>query len=262
MVEIQTDGIYEDIVKTIHEPLLILDQDLRVVLASASFYEIFKVKSEETVDQLIYDLSNKQWDIPKLRDLLENILPQHTKFNNYEVEHDFATIGKRTMLLNDRQIERSFGKKRTILLAIEDITERQQLEDLLTESEFRYRRLYETASDGIVLFEKFKGHIVHVNPAAIKMLGYSEKECIGKTLQDIGVPIDMSDFPKIMESLSKSGILNYEDILLKTKFGKDIYADIYMVDRVKLVQCNIRDINERKLSEEQLQYSEPPKYSI
>jgi len=105
-----------------------LDQDLRVVSVSRSFYEVFKVRPDQTVGQLIYDLGNKQWDIPKLRELLENILPQQASFDNYEVEHDFATIGRRIMLLNARQIQRVLGKERIILLAIEDITERREIE--------------------------------------------------------------------------------------------------------------------------------------
>ena len=119
----------ESIINTVREPLIVLDQDLRVVSVSRSFYEFFKVKPEETMGQLIYDLGNKQWDIPKLRELLETILPQKATFNNYEVEHDFATIGRRIMLLNARQIKRVLGKERIILLAIEDITERKETED-------------------------------------------------------------------------------------------------------------------------------------
>ncbi len=118
----------ESIINTVREPLISLDQDLRVVSASRSFYEVFKVKPEETVGQLIYDLGNKQWDIPKLRELLENILPQKATFGNYEVEHDFADIGRRVMLLNARQIQRMSGKEKIILLAIEDITERRKVE--------------------------------------------------------------------------------------------------------------------------------------
>ncbi|CAN5282075.1 hypothetical protein BH09SUM1_BH09SUM1_27840 [soil metagenome] len=118
----------ESIINTVREPLIALDQDLRVVTVSRSFYDIFKVKPGETVGQLIYDLGNKQWDIPKLRELLETILPQETAFEGYEVEHDFATIGRRTMLLNARQIQRVLGKERVILLAIEDITERREIE--------------------------------------------------------------------------------------------------------------------------------------
>ena len=118
----------ESIINTVREPLIALDQDLRVVSVSRSFYDVFKIKPEETVGQLIYDLGNKQWDIPKLRELLETILPQTTTFDNYEVEHDFATIGRRIMLLNARQIQRVSGKERIILLAIEDITERREIE--------------------------------------------------------------------------------------------------------------------------------------
>ncbi len=118
----------ESLINTVREPLIALDQDLRIVKASRSFYEFFKVKPEETVGQLIYDLGNKQWDIPKLRELLETILPQKATFDNYEVEHDFAGIGVRIMLLNARQIERMLGKERIILLAIEDVTEKKTLE--------------------------------------------------------------------------------------------------------------------------------------
>lgn len=118
----------ESIINTVREPLIVLDQDLRVVTVSRSFYEFFKVKPEETVGHLIYDLGNKQWNIPKLRELLETILPQKATFDNYEVEHDFATIGRRIMLLNARQIQRGLGKERIILLAIEDITERKKIE--------------------------------------------------------------------------------------------------------------------------------------
>jgi PAS domain S-box-containing protein len=113
--------------------LIVLNQDLRVVSASRSFYEVFRVNPEETVGQLIYDLGNKQWDIPKLRELLETILPQKTTFDNYEVEHDFADIGRRIMLLNARQIQRVSGKERIILLAIEDITEQTRLQRELAE---------------------------------------------------------------------------------------------------------------------------------
>jgi two-component system cell cycle sensor histidine kinase PleC len=119
----------ESVINTVREPLIALDQDLRVVKVSRSFYDFFRVDPEETVGQLIYDLGNKQWDIPKLRELLETILPQQTTFDDYEVEHEFATIGRRIMLLNARQIEQASGKERIILLAIEDITERKEIEN-------------------------------------------------------------------------------------------------------------------------------------
>ncbi len=134
----------ESIINTVRESLIALDQNLRVVSVSRSFYDVFKVKPEETVGQLIYDLGNKQWDIPKLRELLETILPQKTTFDNYEVEHDFSTIGRRIMLLNARQIERGMGKERIILLAIEDITARKEIENGLEKA---HEELQELAAE-------------------------------------------------------------------------------------------------------------------
>jgi PAS domain S-box-containing protein len=191
-----------------------------------------------------------------LRELLETILPEKATFNNYEVQHDFATIGKRTMLLNARQIQRESGKQRIILLAIEDVTSRRQLEDLLAESEERYRRLFETASDGIVLLEKSEGRITHANPATEQMLGYNKKESIGNKLQDIGISLDMDDFQTTMRNLNKSGMINYRNVKVETKSGQNIDTEIYLVDRAKLVQCNIRDITERKQTAEQLSQSQ------
>ena len=119
----------ESIINTVREPLIELDQELKVVRANRSFYDVFKTKPEETVGQLIYDLGNKQWNIPRLRELLETIFSQKIIFEDYEVEHDFADIGRRVMLLNARLIERVSGKEGIILLAIEDITERRQSEE-------------------------------------------------------------------------------------------------------------------------------------
>jgi two-component system CheB/CheR fusion protein len=113
----------ESIVGTVREPLVILDADLKVISANRSFYQTFQVEPEEVEGQLLYDLGNRQWDIPGLRELLEEILPQQIVFNDYEVEHDFPDIGRRTMLLNAREVRRAEDEERLILLAIEAITE-------------------------------------------------------------------------------------------------------------------------------------------
>ena len=139
----------ESIINTVREPLIVLDKDLRVVTVSRSFYEFFKVKPEDTVGELIYNLGNKQWNIPKLRELLETILPQKTTFQDYEVEHDFASIGRRIMLLNARQIKQASGKERIILLAIEDITERRAIEDGLTRAKKELQNLNEQLQEEV-----------------------------------------------------------------------------------------------------------------
>jgi PAS domain S-box-containing protein len=246
----------ESIVETVREPLLVLDADLKIISANRHFYTTFHVIPSETLGYFIYDLGNNQWDIPRLRELLEEILPEKQAFDDFEVVHDFQDIGHKVMLLNARQVYRKDIDARMILLAIEDITERKRLEALLTESEERFRRLFETASDGIVLLEKGEGKITHANPATEKMMGYTREESIGNKLQDIGISLDLGDFQTTMENLNKSGMIQYDDVPAKTKTGQHIDTDIYLVDRARLVQCNIRDITERKRAEvekEQLQ---------
>ncbi len=126
-----SSSYFDDIVNTIREPLLILSKDFKVVSANLSFYKVFKVTQKETENKLIYELGDNQWDIPKLRELLERILPTKVEFNDYEVAHNFKLLGHRTMLLNARQIFSEGIGQELILLAIEDITEKKQIEKVL-----------------------------------------------------------------------------------------------------------------------------------
>jgi len=107
---------------------LVLDKGLRVIAASRSFYSSFQVRPEDTQSRLLYTLGDGQWDIPKLRVLLEQIIPEHGVMEGYEVEHEFPSIGRRTMYLNARQVVYKEGAETTILLGIEDVTERRALE--------------------------------------------------------------------------------------------------------------------------------------
>ena len=116
------------IIDTVREPVLVLDQDLRVITASRSFYRTFKVGPEDTEGRLLYQLGDGHWNIPKLRLLLEKIVPENGVMEDYEVEHEFPDLGKRTMLLNARQVFYEGGAGTTILLGIEDITGRRILE--------------------------------------------------------------------------------------------------------------------------------------
>jgi two-component system CheB/CheR fusion protein len=114
----------ESIVDTVREPLLVLTPELMVRSANRSFYRDFQVSREETQDRLLYELGNGQWDIPELRRLLDEVLPHNHQFSDFEVEHDFEGIGRRTMLLNGRRLD----AVQLILLAIADITERKRAE--------------------------------------------------------------------------------------------------------------------------------------
>src|SRR5438132_6506014 len=119
------------IVNTVRVPLVVLDATLHVLMANRYFYECFQVTPQETEAHRLYDLGNGQWNIPALRDLLEQIVPHHTVINDFEIRHTFPHLGPKRMLLNARQIVRTAGNPPLILLTIEDITARRQAEATL-----------------------------------------------------------------------------------------------------------------------------------
>jgi len=138
--ELNADKLWEvawtyirTVVDTIREPFLILDADLRIISANKTFYSVFQVSKEETENKKVYDLGNGQWNIPKLKILLEDILPKNTFFEDFKVEHEFPQIGFKIMILNARQIHTTGAERPIMLLAMEDITKQKQLEDELKE---------------------------------------------------------------------------------------------------------------------------------
>lgn len=121
----------EEIVDTIRDPLLVLDDELRVMYASRNFYRTFLVLEEETVGAYLYDLGNGQWDINDLKSALTQILPEEQSIEGYEITHTFARIGEKAMSLNARRIISPNYSTPRILLAIEDVTEKKILEEKL-----------------------------------------------------------------------------------------------------------------------------------
>jgi len=257
----------ESIINTVREPLISLDQDLRVVSVSRSFYEVFKVNPEETVGQLIYDLGNKQWDIPRLRELLENILPKKATFDNYEVEHDFSTIGRRTMLLNARQIQRASGKERIILLAIEDITERKEIEAGLEKTRKELEVIKKTADEVSEFAESIINtvreplisldqdlRVVRVSRSFYEVFKVNPEETVGQLIYDLGNK--QWDIPRLRELLEtilpqKATFDNYEVEHDFSTIGRRIMLlNARQIHRVlgkeRIILLAIEDITERK----------------
>ncbi len=143
----------QGIVDTVREPVLVLDKDLRVITASRSFYSGFRVSAEDTEGRLLYALGDGQWDIPRLRVLLEKIIPEKGVMEGYEVEHEFPNLGRRTMCLNARQVFYEGGANTTILLGMEDITDRRNLErekdDLLQQKEVLLEELQHRVANSL-----------------------------------------------------------------------------------------------------------------
>ncbi len=250
----------ESIVETVREPLLVLDADLRIVSANKSFYRNFKVTPKKTLGRLIYDLGNRQWNIPALRKLLENILPNNTSFENYEVEHDFPLIGRRIMLLNARRIPPPPTKPRIMLLAIEDITERKRLEnELLLEEESKFRAIFNNAADGILLADMKSKKFLMGNNAICHMLGYSKKEIKILGVMDIHLKKDIPYVIDQFERQLKGEFTLSHDLPVKRKDCSVFYADVNStavnINKKAYLMGFFHDTTERKKVEDELKKS-------
>ena len=148
-------ALAQAIVDTVREPVLVLDNELRVIAASRSFYSAFRVRPEDTEGRLLYALGDGQWDIQKLRVLLEKIIPEQGVMEGYEVEHEFPGLGSRTICLNARQVFYEGGANATILLGMEDITERRLLErekdELLREKDVLLEELQHRIANSLTI---------------------------------------------------------------------------------------------------------------
>ncbi len=230
------------IIDTLRDPLLVLDDNLKILWANRSFFEFFQVKSEKTIGEKIFAIGNGQWDIPELRKLLDELLKKETVFNDFEVEHDFQIIGHKVMKINARMtnlIKGINGGSKEILLAMEDITVARQKEMEDKEYEARFRRLFETAQDGLLLIDHMTGKIVNVNKAIVELLGFSSEELLGRSLFQVGLTKD-AKFQNILKLLKEYGLIKYFPLQLTTKAGIKIDTEVNIMNRTKLIQCNVR----------------------
>jgi PAS domain S-box-containing protein len=239
----------ESIIATLREPFLVLDDELKVKRANRRFYETFEVSPEETEGQFVYDLGNQQWNIPALRKLLAEVLSNNHPIHDFEIDHEFPLIGRRIMKLNARRLESVNHRPDLILLAFEDITERKRASDLLRRSERRYRRLFESAKDGILILAASTGKITDANPYIQQLLGYAADELLSKELWQIGLFQDIDASKAAFEQLQQQGYIRYHNLPLETKDGRrlevEFVSNLYHEDHEDVIQCNVRDISER-----------------
>ena len=173
------------VVETVREPLIVLSGDLRVVRANRSFYETFKVRPDETENRLVYELGNNQWDIPALRTLLEEILPQNTEFHDYNVDHDFPGVGRRIMLLNARRIHQQDDRTQLILLAIEDVSERRRAEQLVEDAKTYAEAVVETVREPLIVLDGDL-RVVQANRSFYQFFRVTPEETENRLLYELG----------------------------------------------------------------------------
>jgi PAS domain S-box-containing protein len=178
----------EGIIKTTRDSLIVLSPDLRVERASEAFYQTFEVQPAEAEGRLIYEIGNHQWNIPGLRQLLEDILPRNSTFNNFEVTHDFESIGRRTMLLNAGTLSGPNGQPGRILLGVQDVTEVLAFRSAAQENAEKFKVLFDRSPLPKWLVEPETLRFLDVNEAALDHYGYSREEFLGMSVLDVRTP--------------------------------------------------------------------------
>jgi len=248
------------IIRTVHDPLVILNSSLRLQSANEAFYRTFRLSLGEAQDRSLFELDHGAWNIPRLRVMLSNVLSRHSFFDDFEVTHTFAKLGRRSLVLNARRLNEEGGHAKQILLGIRDVTELLAFEADLRRSEIRYRRLFEAAKDGILILDPVTRKITDANPFIVKLLGYSRSQLIKKELWQIGLLKDEAANRKAFRDLKAKGFIRYEDLPLKSKDGThrdvEFVSNLYDEDGSTVIQCNIRDITERKQAQDALVESE------
>ncbi len=211
----------EAIITNMREPLVILDINLRITLANRAFYKTFRADKSETEGILIYDIGNRQWNSPKLRTLLEKILPEKLTFNDFELTHIFPTIGERVMLLNARELLNEHKAEKLILLSIEDITERKQHQQKTHELLNRFRNLVRQASVGIAIFNGSDLNVDLANEFFLQIVDKTEAEFVGTRLFD-ALSETKATYEPIMLDVLRTGTPYHanESEVTMNRFGK------------------------------------------
>ncbi len=245
---------YRVMVETMNEGAVTLAFDGTILYCNQSFADIVRGSLEKVIGSSIYQYISST-DLQFFKALVEQGLKGNSKG---ELALQAGSENSAPVLLSVSALQRT-DMPGTVCAVMVDITERKKMEETLKTSETRYRRLFEAAQDGILILNAETGQIVDVNPFLLEMLGYSHEELLGKKLWEIGTFRDIEASKATSSELKSKGYVRYHDLPLETKEGREIsvefVSNVYLVNHYKVIQCNIRDTTERKLTAEALKKS-------
>jgi PAS domain S-box-containing protein len=230
----QRRSLEEAIVDTVREPLIVLDGELRVLVASRSFYRAFGVSRGETEGRPLVELGGGQWDIPALRQRLAEVIPHHTTIEEFEIEKDFPTIGRRTMLLNARKVFYEGNNSTSLLVAIEDITERRTLErekdELLRQKDLLLQEMGHRINNSLQIIASIlllKAQTVQSEETRRHLRDAHERVMAVATVQEqlhpspFGAQIEANNYlTRLCESLAASMILDDQPVSITVEAGE------------------------------------------
>ena len=256
--EESTENYLKQIIDNMPTSLLVLDGQLKVLLANSTFCSEFHVSQTDTVGQLFYRLGNEQWNIPQLRQLLEKVLPEKKAVKAYSVTHEFPEIGQRTMLVSGKRIEDVRGGGAPIvLLTIEDITESKLAET----TSARLAAVVESSDDAIITKDLY-GIVQTWNPGAERIFGYTQQEAIGKPITMLFPADRLSEEARILERIRRGEHIEHYESVRRRKDGSLLNVSLTISPLAdasgQIVGASkiARNITDRKLTEAALIKSE------
>jgi len=246
----------EATIRTARDPVIVLRADLRVNTGNEAFYKAFKTTPAQTEGRLIDELGVRQWAIPELRTLLEDIVPRNSVFNEFEVTHDFPEVGSRTMLLNARRLDLTSGSP-MILLGIEDVTERRR-----GEADSASLAAIVNSSADAIIGKDLHGVITSWNKGAERLFGYTKQEAIGQPVTMLTPPDRLHEEPDILARLISGDQVNPFETVRVRKDGTRVDVSLSSSPikdasgRVIGGSKIVRDITEVKRAGEKVSESE------
>ena len=247
----------EALVETVREALVVLDEAHRVRSANQSYYRMFQTSAKESEGRRFPE---EVWGpgaaSPDLHALLERAARENVPIQDHEISIHIDPVGEKTLRMNIRRVRLPGEPEPLLLLAFEDITERQRAEMEVRASEARYRRIFETAREGIWLMDAATGQLLDVNPFLEELLGYSRKEMLGRKPWDLGIHDDSAAAQSRFDSNLAGGFGFEQEIMLRTKSGQKVFVEAitnsYDLSGRRVTQANLRDVTERARLQEQV----------
>jgi len=252
-LEVESKRNLSTIINTIAYPVYVLDRDHRFVLVNDSFCRFI----DRTKDEIRFRTPRDffcETDSAFNGDMTDDV------FQSQTTREDEVMItkpdGQKRTIISTTTVYKGAPCQGFVIGVIQDITERKHAEEALHAREIRYRRLFESTHDGILILDADTGQIVDVNPILIDLLGFSYEEFLGKKIWDIGIFKDIVANKDNFEKLQREKFIRYEHLPLETADGRQIFVEfvsnVYVVNDSKVIQCNVRDITERKKMTEQI----------
>jgi PAS domain S-box-containing protein len=252
-VEAETNRFRGEILAQVSDAVVAIDDEERIIYLNAAAERLYGIAASRALGRTLSTIYEARWIHPDDEAAAAAALDERGEWRgeNVHVRHDGREMNVELGVTMLREID---GKPTGLLAVIRDVTERKQHEDKVLVSEIRYRRLFETAHDGVLLLDPDTRKIIDANPFMTKMLGYSHGHLVGRELFEIGLLRDEAASQEMLRKLSRTSQVRYENLPLKNQAGRhqdvEVVANLYEENGRRIIQCNIRDITERKRSEE------------